>query len=278
MASDWPAFDVERGFARPSRCCTSPARCSASCASPMRPGPIMAGTRRFTRWRRGWRSSRLPSASGKLHADARSVPGRHRASRRGRRARPVPARPRQRRRASPMPDRNARLLTDCRRPSMASPMRFPVPCPLPKTSRRANIGPISPTACTPLWPGSSRCSIDFRAGFQGKASPVHFYWGSFDLAVTRFSGRLAPQHPGGIPGLPDRITREAYSHEESSAGFWPGGSDRRRADFYSYAYPEPGGFATPAVPPDAASLRRDAWRIRPALCRRFAGSPSRRAN
>ena len=63
----------------------------------------------------------------------------------------------------------------------------------------------------------------FRAGFQGKTSPVHFYWGSFDLAATRFSGRAAPQHPGGIPGLPDRITREAYSHEESSAGFWPGG-------------------------------------------------------
>ena len=70
----------------------------------------------------------------------------------------------------------------------------------------------------------------FRAGFLGKASPVHFFWGSFDLAVTRFSGRAAPPHPGGIPGLPDRITREAYSHEVSSAGFWPGGVDGGRAD------------------------------------------------
>jgi len=85
----------------------------------------------------------------------------------------------------------------------------------------------------------------FRAGFTGKCSPVHLFWGSFDLAVTRFSGRLAPEHPGGIPGLPDRITREAYSHEVSSAGFWPGGASAPPGTeplFYSYAYPEPPGF------------------------------------
>jgi len=82
----------------------------------------------------------------------------------------------------------------------------------------------------------------FRAGFLGKASPVHFFWGSFDLAVTRFSGRVAPEHPGGVPGLPDRITREAYSHEVSSAGFWPGGVTAAAPLFYSYAYPEPEGF------------------------------------
>jgi hypothetical protein len=82
----------------------------------------------------------------------------------------------------------------------------------------------------------------FRAGFAGKASPVHFWWGSFDLAVTRFSGRPAPQHPGGIPGLPDRITREAYSQEVSSAGFWAGGVTPAAPFFYSYAYPEPKGF------------------------------------
>ena len=85
----------------------------------------------------------------------------------------------------------------------------------------------------------------FRAGFLGKCSPVHFFWGSFDLAVTRFSGREAPPHPGGIPGLPDRITREAYSHEVSSAGFWPGGASAPPGTeplFYSYAYPEPPGF------------------------------------
>jgi hypothetical protein len=82
----------------------------------------------------------------------------------------------------------------------------------------------------------------FRAGFTGKSSPVHFWWGSFDLAVTRFSGRPAPLHPGGVPGLPDRITREAYSHEVSSAGFWAGGVTPAEPFFYSYAYPAPEGF------------------------------------
>ena len=82
----------------------------------------------------------------------------------------------------------------------------------------------------------------FRAGFVGKSSPVHFWWGSFDLAVTRFSGRAAPQHPGGVPGLPDRITREAYSQEVSSAGFWAGGVTEAEPFFYSYAYPEPAGY------------------------------------
>ncbi|GAA4031711.1 DUF5996 family protein [Sphingomonas rosea] len=87
----------------------------------------------------------------------------------------------------------------------------------------------------------------FRAGFAGKVSPVHFWWGSFDLAVTRFSGRPAPAHPGGIPGLPDRVTREAYSHEVSSAGFWPGGVAGADPIFYSYAYPSPAGFADEPV-------------------------------
>jgi hypothetical protein len=82
----------------------------------------------------------------------------------------------------------------------------------------------------------------FRAGFSGKASPVHFWWGSFDLAVSRFSGRKAPPHPGGVPGLPDRITREAYSDEVSSAGFWAGGITAAEPFFYSYVYPEPDGF------------------------------------
>jgi hypothetical protein len=83
----------------------------------------------------------------------------------------------------------------------------------------------------------------FRAGFVGKASPVHFWWGSFDLAVSRFSGRKAPPHPGGLPGLPDRITREAYSDEVSSAGFWAGGATAAEPFFYSYIYPEPDGFS-----------------------------------
>jgi len=91
----------------------------------------------------------------------------------------------------------------------------------------------------------------FRSGFVGKASPVHFFWGSFDLAVTRFSGRKAPLHRGGIPGLPDAVTREAYSHEVSSAGFWPGNDAFPRAAFFSYAYPEPAGFRDRPVPPGA---------------------------
>ncbi|MEJ1969580.1 MAG: DUF5996 family protein [Rhizomicrobium sp.] len=87
----------------------------------------------------------------------------------------------------------------------------------------------------------------FRSGFLGKVSPVHFFWGSFDLAVTRFSGRVAPPHPGGVPGLPDAVAREAYSHEVSSAGFWPGSEAFPQAAFYSYAYPEPPGYRDRAV-------------------------------
>ncbi len=92
----------------------------------------------------------------------------------------------------------------------------------------------------------------FRTAFLGKASPVHFFWGSFDLAVTRFSGRRAPRHPGGVPYLPDEVAAEAYSHEVSSAGFWPGSGAIDYPAFYSYAYPEPAGFRTMPVRPDAA--------------------------
>jgi len=93
----------------------------------------------------------------------------------------------------------------------------------------------------------------FRARFRGKSSPVHFFWGAADLAVTRFSGRPAPEHSGGVPNLPDRVVREAYSHECSSAGFWAGAEVHPEPLFYSYAYPEPAGFAQAAiVPPEAA--------------------------
>jgi hypothetical protein len=97
----------------------------------------------------------------------------------------------------------------------------------------------------------------FRTGFIGKASPVHFFWGSFDFAVTRFSGRRAPLHPGGIPHLPDAVTREAYSHEVSSAGFWPGGGAIDYAAFYSYAYPTPDGFGKARVRPAAAFFSQE---------------------
>jgi hypothetical protein len=104
---------------------------------------------------------------------------------------------------------------------------------------------------------ADRVFTAFRSLFIGKSSPVHFFWGSADLAVTRFSGRRAPQHPGGVAGLPDRITREAYSHEVASCGFWAGGGAIPYPAFYAYAYPEPDGYAKASVKPDAAFYSGD---------------------
>ena len=104
---------------------------------------------------------------------------------------------------------------------------------------------------------ADRVFKQFRARFIGKCSPVHFFWGAPDLAVTRFSGRAAPQHPGGIPGLADWVTRDAYSHEVSSCGFWPGGGPIPYPAFYSYAYPEPTGFAEAPIKPAAAFYSTD---------------------
>jgi hypothetical protein len=100
---------------------------------------------------------------------------------------------------------------------------------------------------------ADRVFKEFRSRFCGKCSPSHFFWGSFDLAVTRFSGHPAPPHPGGVPHLPDAITREAYSQEVSSLGFWPGNDTMPQAIFYSYAYPEPKGFSEAKVKPEAAN-------------------------
>lgn len=97
-----------------------------------------------------------------------------------------------------------------------------------------------------------RVFFRFRSGYLGKASPIHFFWGAADLAVTRFSGRRAPRHPGGIPNLPDAVTREAYSHEVSSAGFWAGDERCPESSFYSYAYPSPAGFAEAKASPPGA--------------------------
>ena len=97
----------------------------------------------------------------------------------------------------------------------------------------------------------------FRSLYRGKSSPSHLFWGSFDLAVTRFSGRPAPVHPGGIPNLPDAVTREAYSHEVISAGFWPGGGGFDEAAFYAYAYPTPAGLAQATVEPPVAFWHAD---------------------
>ncbi len=104
---------------------------------------------------------------------------------------------------------------------------------------------------------SDRVLKRFRSGFVGKCSPVHLFWGALDLAVTRFSGRPAPEHPGGIPNLPDRVTREAYSHEVSSCGFWPGGGAIPYPAYYAYAYPEPPGFASAKVAPAEAFYSPD---------------------
>ncbi|MCR9120644.1 MAG: DUF5996 family protein [Phyllobacteriaceae bacterium] len=143
--------------------------------------------------------------------------------------------------------------------TVGAPTRFhgspnEVPDPVPFVAQ-TGAGDYAPEHATAFWQAMvdiDRVFTRFRSGFLGKVSPVHFFWGSFDLAVTRFSGRTAPSHPGGFPALPDNITREAYSHEVSSAGFWPGGNGIEEAMFFSYAYPTPDGFAKAAVEPGAA--------------------------
>jgi hypothetical protein len=114
-----------------------------------------------------------------------------------------------------------------------------------------------PDAANTLWQilvQADRVLKDFRGGFLGKSSPSHFWWGSFDLSCTRFSGRPAPMHPGGIPNCPDYVTREAYSHECISAGWWPGtiGSPVAEPAFYAYSYPEPKGYDVARVAPEGA--------------------------
>ncbi len=98
---------------------------------------------------------------------------------------------------------------------------------------------------------------EFRSRFSGKCSPVHFFWGAFDLAVTRFSGKTAPKHPGGAPNMPDVIMQEAYSHEVSSCGFWPGSEQSPHAVFYSYCYPTPASFGQQVVEPEEAFFSQE---------------------
>jgi hypothetical protein len=99
--------------------------------------------------------------------------------------------------------------------------------------------------------------VRFRAGFTGKSSPVHFFWGAFDLAVTRFSGKTAPEHEGGAPNMPLKVMQEAYSHEVSSCGFWPGSKDFPQAAFYAYCYPAPEAFGTQPVSPEQAYFSKE---------------------
>jgi hypothetical protein len=132
------------------------------------------------------------------------------------------------------------------------PNELPEPIRFSQDNQHASYDPDAVRRFFQILVNADRVFKQFRTGFLGKASPVHFFWGSFDLAVTRFSGRRAPRHPGGVPHLPDQVACEAYSHEESSAGFWPGSGAIDYPAFYSYAYPEPSGFRTTRVRPDAA--------------------------
>jgi hypothetical protein len=133
------------------------------------------------------------------------------------------------------------------------PNEIPDPIPFDKDETHRSYDPEYANRFWRVLAQADRVFKQFRSHFCGKCSPVHFFWGSFDLAVTRFSGRQAPPHPGGIPHLPDAITREAYSQEVSSLGFWPGNDAMPQAIFYSYAYPEPKRFSDSKVKPDAAA-------------------------
>jgi hypothetical protein len=142
------------------------------------------------------------------------------------------------------------------------PLR-PVPCemedalPFPDDHEHRSYDPDYAARCWRILSQANRVLQQFRGRFIGKCSPVHFFWGAFDLACTRFSGRPAPEHPGGIPHFPDWAVREAYSHECISAGWWPGGGPVAEPGFYSYSYPEPAGFAEAKISPAAAYYHRD---------------------
>jgi hypothetical protein len=136
------------------------------------------------------------------------------------------------------------------------PNEIPGAIPFREDRQRRPYDPAAVTRFFQALVGIERVLSRFRTAFLGKVSPVHLFWGSFDLAVTRFSGRPAPPHPGGIPELPDEVTREAYSHEVSSAGFWPGDEKTQFATFYSYAYPVPAGFAESGISPETAYFDR----------------------
>jgi hypothetical protein len=132
------------------------------------------------------------------------------------------------------------------------PNEVPDPIPFGKNERDGEYQSEYVNRFWRVLSSSGSVMEDFRGRFVGKCSPVHLFWGAMDLAVTRFSGARAPEHPGGIPHLPDWITREAYSHEVSSAGFWPGGESHPDALFYSYAYPSPPDYPEARVGPEPA--------------------------
>jgi hypothetical protein len=129
--------------------------------------------------------------------------------------------------------------------------------PFAEDRKHASYDPDAARRCFRVLTEADRLLKEFRARFLGKSSPVHFFWGSFDLACTRFSGRRAPVHPGGAPNCPAYVMQEAYSHECISAGWWPGGGAFREPAFYAYAYPEPQALPQAAILPRAAYYHRD---------------------
>jgi uncharacterized protein DUF5996 len=133
-----------------------------------------------------------------------------------------------------------------------APNEIPDVIPFAQDRVHASYDGDAAQRCWRLLGQADRVLKEFRGRFIGKCSPVHFWWGGFDLACTRFSGRRAPRHPGGIPNLPDYVTQEGYSHECISAGWWPGGGPIPEAAFYAYAYPEPPGCPEAPVSPAAA--------------------------
>ena len=142
-------------------------------------------------------------------------------------------------------------------PLRGAPNEIPHPVPFARDDRPREWDPEAAARLHGAFLCADRGFTAFRSLYRGKSSPSHLFWGSLDLAVTRFSGRSAPLHPGGVPGLPDTVTREAYSHEVISAGFWPGGNGYDEAAFYAYAYPTPVALAVKRVAPEAAFWHRD---------------------
>jgi hypothetical protein len=136
---------------------------------------------------------------------------------------------------------------------MPIPVELETAIPFAQDRTHAAYAPDAARRCWQILMQTERVMQRFRSRFVGKQSPVHFFWGSFDLAATRFSGRRAPRHPGGAPHCPDYVMVEAYSHECSSCGFWPGGGAIDEPAFYAYAYPEPSGYAAHPVQPSAAA-------------------------
>jgi hypothetical protein len=140
---------------------------------------------------------------------------------------------------------------------VARPNEVPDAIPFPADDVHREYDPDAANRFWRMVVDAHRVMLQFRARFIGKCSPIHLFWGAMDLAVSRFSGRVAPPHPGGIPNLPDRVTREAYSHEVSSCGFWAGTPPVDYPAFYAYAYPEPPGFSEAPVRPDGAFYSAD---------------------